>query len=79
MTSELTISQLEFVHKMMLALDDTPAEDLGRASARFAAYSEAGLLPFLRILPHDVYHRYDGNAAHLERTRRWVLTLQEVA
>jgi hypothetical protein len=48
-------------------------------SARFAAYGEAGLLPFLRILPHDVYHRYDGNAAHLERTRRWVLTLQEVA
>jgi hypothetical protein len=79
MTSELTISQLEFVHKMMLALDDTPAEDLGRVVARFAAYSEAGLLPFLRILPHDVYHAYDAMAAHLEKTRRWVLTLPEAA
>ena len=79
MTTELTISQLEFINRMRVALADTPAEDLGRVSARFAAYSEAGLLPFLRILPHEVYHLYDGMAAHLEKTRLWVLTLKEAA
>lgn len=75
----LTISQLQFVHSMMLTLADTPAEDLRRVSARSTAYDDAGLIPMLGVLPHDVFHRYDDLATHLEKTRRYVLTLKEAA
>jgi len=75
----LTISQLMFVHTMMLTLSDIPQADLGKLSARAAAYDDAGLVPLLGILPHDVFHRYDDLAAHLERTRRWTMTLKEAA
>ena len=79
MTAPLTISQLTFVHTMMLVLDDIPDAALGKLQARFAAYSGAGLVPVLGILPHDVFHAYDEQAAHLEKTRRWVLTMKEAA
>jgi hypothetical protein len=79
MTDALSIEQLQFTHRLMLALRDIPDADLGKTQARAGAYDDAGFLPLLRRFTREQYAVYDGKAADLERTRRWCLKMQEAA